>query len=378
MTIHTNLVEELTADGREDDLTRHIIDFDPRNPSHYLFAAPPESDYAVTLAKTAAKPDPIPWPEGLAPTATRAPVAPADTDPLPPADVLVVTYTVAEGYALADVLTPGWDTTEWYPYRNGWTTLKKIVHGEAPSLGYNRAGLWATTTVGNASVVTVKSDLHPSTDGAQLPIRALWRQMIEQVKPSLVITTGTAGGVGADTQLGDVIVARHVRWDCTQRFPDQPWAHAAYVGHEKFEPAEFTTAARTLIPVNAKKLPDPTRPPIIWRDTADRPAHTISTDFFAFDDAADRYGLRTYDPHARAVEMDDAALGLACSDLDDPPPWLSIRNASDPQMNASTLTEEKKQAAAIYEKYGQITSWGSALACWAAITEVAKLKSGSQ
>ena len=65
--------------------------------------------------------------------------------------------------------------------------------------------------------------------------------------------------------------------------------------------------------------------------------------------------------------MDDAALGLAVSGMPDPPDWVSVRNASDPQMDGPDLATETAQAAAIYEKYGQITSWGSALACWALI-----------
>jgi hypothetical protein len=45
--------------------------------------------------------------------------------------------------------------------------------------------------------------------------------------------------------------------------------------------------------------------------------------------------------------------------------WVSVRNASDPQMDGPDLATETVQAVAIYEKCGQITSWGSALGCWA-------------
>ena len=36
--------------------------------------------------------------------------------------------------------------------------------------------------------------------------------------------------------------------------------------------------------------------------TAATPVSVISTDFFAFDDASNHYGLRTYQPDAKAVE----------------------------------------------------------------------------
>ena len=218
-----------------------------------------------------------------------------------------------------------------------------------------------------------RDDRHPATDGSRLPIVALWRQLIKQVRPSLVITTGTAGGVGADTVLGDVVVARHVRWDCTKQFSHKPFAHSEYVSGATVDPAEFTLVEQTLMPVNAKKLPPGNRPLRVWLDSDATPAGALSTDFFAFDDAADHYGLRTVDPTARAVEMDDAALGLALADAASPPEWLSVRNASDPQMDGPDLATETAQAAAIYEKYGQITSWGSALVCWALIANRAEL-----
>lgn len=357
---------DLVSDGADEDLARHIIEFDPRAASHYKFAAEPGSSEAEALA-AALKPDPIPWPDDLAPAIITITPAPAGTDPLPEAAVLIVTYTVAEGYALADVLTPGLDTSAWTPCRNGWDELKKTVKKGAPSLvaSVDRAASWAVTKVGTTRIVVVKSALHPSTDGSQLPIRALWKQMIEQVKPKLVITTGTAGGIGAETLLGDVIVSKHVQWDCTKTFANAPFAHASYVSNASLHTGEFHTAQTKLIPLNAAHLPAATRTPKIVDDTTHTEVDVISTDFFAFDDAANSYGLRTYNPKAHAVEMDDAALGLACTDIASPPAWCSVRNASDPQMTGGDLATEKKQAAAIYEKCGYWTSIGSVITCWA-------------
>ena len=159
-----------------------------------------------------------------------------------------------------------------------------IVGDRAPALDYGRAGLWHTTTIGGKTVVTFKSDLHPSTDGINLPMRALWAQLIAQAKPELVITTGTAGAVRADTLLGDVIVSRDVKWDCTKTFADAAFAHEAYHGTLAFRVDEFDEAARDLIPVNAAHLPAATRAPYVWHDTKEHPAAAITTDFFAFDD----------------------------------------------------------------------------------------------
>ena len=199
------------------------------------------------------------------------------------------------------MLTPGVDTSAWTSYKNGWAELKALIEGNrAPSLGYGRAGLWHTTTIGDTTVLVVKSDLHPSTDGVKLPMQALWKQLIAQAKPRLVITTGTAGGVQADTLLGDVIVARHVKWDCTTTFADASFARDGYHSTVRFEVGGFNEAAYDLIPVNATHLPAATRKPYVWRDTEAHPAQTLTTDFFAFDDTADTYGLRTYNAKARA------------------------------------------------------------------------------
>lgn len=350
------------------DLARHLITFDPRT-DEPMFA---ETAKLPTLT-------PIPWPQGLTPTPVITMVH--DEDPLPQADVLIVTYTVAEGLALADILTPGTTSREWHPYRNNWPAIKALIEGgRAPSLGSDCAGYWAQTKIGDITAVLVKSELHPSTDGQHLPIVTAWQQWIEQVQPKLVITTGTAGAVQDTTMLGDVVVARHVSWDCEKQFHKQAFAGHTYHSPAKIEADWFTEAERDLIPINAAQLPSTycTRAPKVWVDSS-HPAHVITTDFFAFDDAAGTYGLQTTDPHARAVEMDDAALPLAMLGLVDPPPWLSVRNASDPQMGDAVavdgppdLPAETKQAAAIYEKYGQVTSWGSAIACWAICTQVTK------
>lgn len=307
-------------------------------------------------------PNPIPWPAGFAPTTCAS--SAVDTDPLPRADVLVVTYTVAEGQALADVLTPGVESSGWTSYRNNWPALKALVRFPGPSLHSDRAGIWAVTQIGDLRVVLVKSDLHPSTDGPKLPMVNLWQQMIHQVKPKLVITTGTAGGIGATTNLGDVIVSPKVRWDATTKFKSEPWAKKTYTSRNGKKlitsAAPQLEVAQQLFTANAGHLPAGPSPVVVHGDV-------ITTDFFAFDDSSDHYGLRAYDSSAGAVEMDDAALGLACTQISHRPAWVSVRNASDPQMNESTLKIEDKAAAAIYRKYGYWTTVNSAVVCWSLI-----------
>jgi hypothetical protein len=46
-------------------------------------------------------------------------------------------------------------------------------------------------------------------DGQTVPNEDVWPQIIEEVAPSLVITTGTAGGIGKDCEMGDVAISPH-------------------------------------------------------------------------------------------------------------------------------------------------------------------------
>jgi hypothetical protein len=96
------------------------------------------------------------------------------------------------------------------------------------------------------------------------------------------------------------------------------------------------------------------------------PLDVVTTDFFAFDDTTNSYGLKGL---GAAVEMGDAVLGLVIEELGAAAPgWTAIRNASDPQIDGSQpLADQKKTAAQIYEKFGYWTTVCSAIATWAVI-----------
>lgn len=346
------------------DLILDRINFDPKAPTVLHDEAPGGVPFIDGVYASAVHAEPIPWPEGLAPTPVKPTVTGAD--PLPKCDVLIVTYTTAEGQALADTLTPGIESSEWLKYTNGWEAIKALIEGHrAPSLESERASIWWQTRIGDKNVIVMKSDLHPATDGPNVPIVTAWKQWIAQCQPSLVITTGTAGGVGASVELGDVVVAVNVRWNCQKQFDKKPWAHASYACTASTESPYLDTAVHTLLPINAGKIPSDYRPlPLGIIE-----GHDIeSTDFFAFDTSDDHYGLRAYDPACAAVEMDDAALGLALSEMTAPPRWAAVRNASDPgNLTGANLEAENKLAAGIYQKYGYYTTIGSAITCWALV-----------
>jgi nucleoside phosphorylase len=312
----------------------------------------------------------IPWPEGLEPQ--PATHVTAHNQAMPKADVLVVTWTTAESEALADVLTPGHHRTTWAKYLKGWPEILKHLTGRSPARQAGCAAHFWTTKIGDLNVVVAKSELHLATDDGTAPVVTLWKSMIEDVQPKMVITTGTAGGIGAETVLGDVFIVANAKFNCTREFKNQPWAQQRFDQSGAVPSGQYLKLVEdTLIPVNAGQL----KP----SGVADRlPKVGIggdveTVDYFAFADTDDSYGVVKNDPTAHTEEMDDATLPLALEQMGDAGniQWLSIRNASDPEVPSSIgdLEAQSKWASKIYEKYGYWTTVGSALAVWGVIAD---------
>src|SRR5262249_32958535 len=199
-----------------DDFQREIIDFDSEAPAGREFLAFSTSTGLSRFTD-------IPWPKGLAPKTGGKPTG--GDRPLPRADVLVVTWTVDEGHALSRVLTPGKDSrNDYVPYTHNFAQISKKMRAGCPARQANRLGTYWTTTIGKKLAVIFKSDSHMSQDGPQLPNIDVWQQIIDEVRPTLVLTTGTAGGIGTQFEVGDVIVSSVIRFDCTSKFKKQPFA----------------------------------------------------------------------------------------------------------------------------------------------------------
>ncbi len=179
----------------------------------------------------------LPWPAGLAPRPKELAVEPHTSDPLPRADVLVVTWTVAEVEALADTLTPGFSRNNWYRYDRFFNDkYRPQIRNGAPALQANRLGSYFPTRIGDQTVLCFKSELHLNQDGmrtgdgtATLPVADLFRQMIAEVQPKLVITVGTAGATFGDHQLGDVMITRAAKFRLNQEFKNEPFKSKKYV-----------------------------------------------------------------------------------------------------------------------------------------------------
>lgn len=335
------------------------------DPHHQQFTTP-------NVAKTV-NAVPVPWPENLRPQAVVPTQRPKPSDPLPQSDVLVVTWTSGESQTFAKLMTGG-NFEHWYEYRNNVEAfIPKVTGKRAPFNDHSREmvryyhtlGLYCPFRIGSISAVVLKSGLHMAYDGPDVPLVALWQQMIEQVKPKLVITTGTGGGIGASTLLGDVVIAAATRFDLTGALKDKPYAQTSYATSAmSFNLARMQSLITDdLLKPNGDLLKTPRIPQMIY------PAHgvnVVSTDTFAFDDSTDHFGLQQL---GKCCDMGDATLGLALEGVASAPAWVSIRNASDPQIPnpENNMNEAKRDAEAIYGEYQCVTTAGSVIATWATI-----------
>jgi nucleoside phosphorylase len=316
----------------------------------------------------------IPWPTEYRPKPVARGPAPSDSAPLTPHDVLIVTWTAGEAHTLASLF--GSDLDNWHEYRHNVASfIPKVTGARAPfnddsaemKRYYHSLGIYASFSFGPFSVLALKSGLHMAYDGPDVPMVDLWKQLIAEVKPKVVITTGTGGGIGSDIRLGDVIVGAHTRFHLTGELKDKPYASASYPctafgpALEKRMKGLITTAMLT---PNGDKLDPPRIPQLIFSKTG-----IVSTDTFAFDDSTDYFKLQGL---GQCCDMGDATLGLAISQIGaGAPPFLAIRNASDPQIkNTSGIAGAKKVAEQIYSRSQCLTTAGSVIASWAAAIAV--------
>ncbi len=94
----------------------------------------------------------------------------------------------------------------------------------------------------------------------------------------------------------------------------------------------------------------------------------LTTDFFEFGTSTNNL-----DKLGMAVEMDDACLGLACSEMKSPPRWACVRNLSDPTINGELDKKTQGNCAEYYyTKFGYWTTVMGALTTWGIIAGMGK------
>jgi nucleoside phosphorylase len=363
-------------------------------------AEPPAALLAPMSDAVGARRPPIAFPDGLVPTPNPLASVPARGAALPDCDVVVITWTVDEADGLAKVFTPGRPADHWYPYARRFGRYAKQIRPGAPAHHANRLGSYMPVKLGSQRVLCMKSELHLNQDGiserdaqgkptgrATLPVKDLFKQIITETGCSTILTIGTAGSVFDDFRLGDVVVTRAAKFRLQQEFRNEPFNESRYTSDWTIPRTHFDVAEQLMQALSSELAepevgppspeygtgdilsPEPNTPRIRL-DGRDMDAfHPIlTTDYFEYGTTTNRL-----DQFGAAVEMGDAALGLACTELDNPPNWAVVRNMSDPVINgrlpskAYHLNEQTTWAVAFYTAYGMWTSVMGALATWAVI-----------
>ncbi len=336
----------------------------------------------------------IQFPEGLSPTPTPPDPDTVTTEPLPQAEIVVITWTVDEQDALTDVLTPGFERHSWTRYNRRFEQFyAPLIRPGAPALNARRLGSWCLTNVEQKSVLCFKSELHLNQDGifdavapgvATLPVKDMFQQIIEETQPKLVITVGTSGGLFKDHDLGDVAVTRAAKFRCRREFKNADFNRGQIFKSDWEVPRKHFKKAVELMRTFANKLQEepieaptvrhtgrPYKAPVYKPDIKQEGFGGIpefhpmlTTDFFEYGTSKNKL-----DQEGLAVEMGDAVLGLVATEMgSDAPHWVVVRNLSDPQINGE-LGSVLGDAYAVwyYKKYGYWTSVMSALTTWAII-----------
>jgi hypothetical protein len=382
------------------------------------FAGIPAND---TFAAAAQKESPIiyslpsiSWPDNLRPTATAlgkyAPGTKITGALQASADVLVVLFTEPETMAFLDVFTgsPEWTPKvqgEWCEYAHNFAKFKPLIANPNANnaLKDGAFGRLAAFRVGGKNVVVYKTELHPKQDGAGMPFVPVMQQLVSELGPEYVITTGTAGAIGDRVQCGDVTICTGSRLHLQKSYPKYPDMatlskdNTAIANPVSFDPQYVQYAATHLTSLSLPGLQqcykrlqtDPgysfvnqnTLPPAIYVDGVNpvpgpQPMDIVSADYMTTDDNNNSEGLQTL---GIMNDTDDAFLFYALSKLNAStrPKTISIRNASEPQMVhakfPSTTSETeivnilKSLAGTVYGIYQYCTTLNSAFACWGTI-----------
>jgi Phosphorylase superfamily len=355
----------------------------------------------------------ISWPDGLGPTpkpfADHAPGSVISGPLSEQCDVLVLLYTTFEIQALLDVFTnnPAWTAARqksWYGYAHNFDKFKSIIQGidDDTALKDGLFGYVFPLMVGETRVVLYKTELHPKTNGTGLPFIPVIQQLVSELQPKLVISTGTAGGIGSHIQCGDVVITDAARLHCKLNYPKYPaidtlsknntqltntvTVNDKYVAYaaQNFTKlslpglakcyAEFATrqgysflkknsSAPSIYVKGVNPVPGP------------QPMDIVSADYLTVDDNNDSEGLQSL---GTMNDTDDAFAFYAINQLSGTKTnWLSIRNASEPQVDVpkfppgtsptQVVDKLKTLAGAIYGVYQYCTTLNSAFACWGVI-----------
>jgi hypothetical protein len=346
-----------------------------------LFTSTLQSSFEPTIKNTPELPV-IDW-TVIGQTAPKLVTSSSST--LPAADAIVFTWADAEWAAMQHVFCDSAasmpyssrDTSSW----SGWTKYSKGLPAHPPS-GWSFWGEWRLVQIGSGTVMLFKSNTHLDFPG-QTYLTDLVKLLIQEVKPKLMISIGTAGGARTEDHVGTVRAASagtlYEQNAAVSSWPvyTNTWsANDSLINAVGFAKLLFpipTTAddlqslcdqfnqhyqtSYSLAQLDPNGLNSGDASPSINDETGGATSLLTTPTFVVGTTAGD------YEPYI-CIEMDDAIIGEVCKAAGTA--FGFVRNTSDPVQNASLPAEAQGNwGSTIYDTYGFYTSYNGALAAWA-------------
>jgi len=331
---------------------------------------------------------PLP-PVNYAAVSKGAPIlSPMQAGKLPNAAAIVITWADAEWAALQHVFCSGASPM---PYSDrsrsswaGWQKYSANLPTSKPA-NWDLWGYYCLVALADKMVLLFKSNTHLDWPGAQYLID-LVKLLVREVKASVILSVGTAGGTKPQDHLGTVrAVSAGTLYESGQ--PQSSWpvyknawsANAAILALPKFNELLFPVPTKssdltalcaqfnqhygssyTLAQLDPNGLNEATNSPQIDIQTGGG-ASLLTTSTFAVGTSAGNYATYT------SIEMDDAIIGQACNASGTA--FGFVRNLSDPVQNAALPAKAQGNwGSAVYDAYGFYTSYNGAVAAWAMLS----------
>jgi kumamolisin len=306
---------------------------------------------------------------------------------IPKADVVVFCWAEAEWAALHHVFVGG---SQPMPYsdrtKGAWPGWVPFNQGAPAAI--STWGSYCLVGVGGQKVLLFKSNAHLDEGPKQgtTYLAQLVTLILQKVSPTLVLSTGTAGGTRVSDPIGTVNVVRagtlYEQGTAPSTWPmyDGSWTPGWTVaGDRRFPEALFaipTTASDlaslaeqfnkihgtnySLAELNIGNLTLGAATPAINNLTSPEMSLLTATSFVVADTSGN------YAKFA-CVEMDDAVIGEVCEAKQ--VKFGFVRNISDPVQNRALPSKVAGDwGSFVYEAYGFYTSYNGALAAWAILS----------
>ena len=284
---------------------------------------------------------------------------------LPNADFLVITWTAAETGAMAKILGKGVHSFE-TPKETTLTPL--LIHGMAPPAEAEYHAFFFQTTVNGKTVVCLKSEFHPKVQTAATTIffeKIIGAAANQNFK--YAVTSGTAGGIWASLDIGDVVVTGSARYGMTMPLEKQalrfsgvtdlvggnpPAGHANWFEYATSQILKDDACVNTgLLTTGGRHATSP-KPAIYYKPTSGNPTDVMTNSRISEDECGK---IRTYRTYGATLDENDAYVAEAFKAVGFGN-WVSIRNVSD--LPCSPNTEQ-------YDDFGFCSSLNGAYAVWA-------------